>query len=49
MVIEKLPEIARAVADPLSRIGNITIIGGGSKAGNGRRRWRVMRWALSRP
>jgi len=29
MVIEKLPEIARAVAEPLSKIGNITIIGGG--------------------
>ena len=29
MVIEKLPEIARAVAEPLSRIDKITIIGGG--------------------
>lgn len=29
MVIERLPEIARAVAEPMSRIGNITIIGGG--------------------
>ena len=30
MVIEKLPEIAAAVAEPMSKIGNITIIGGGS-------------------
>jgi len=29
MVIEKLPEFARAVAEPLSRIDKITIIGGG--------------------
>lgn len=35
MVIEKLPEIARAVAEPLSKIGNITIIGGGSGDGSG--------------
>ncbi|MBC8570015.1 flotillin family protein [Zongyangia hominis] len=35
MVIEKLPEIARAVADPMSKIGNITIIGGGSGEGDG--------------
>lgn len=34
MVIEKLPDIARAVAEPMSRIGNITIIGGG-KNGDG--------------
>lgn len=33
MVIEKLPEIARAVAEPLSKIGNITIIGGGANGG----------------
>lgn len=33
MVIERLPEIARAVAEPMSRIGNITIIGGGSGEG----------------
>lgn len=34
MVMDKLPEIAKAVAEPMSRIGNITIIGGGS-GGNG--------------
>ena len=34
MVIEKLPEIAKAVSEPLSKIGNITIIGG-SGDGNG--------------
>ena len=28
MVVDKLPEIARAVSEPLSKIGNITIIGG---------------------
>jgi len=33
MVIDKLPEIARAVADPLSKIGNITIIGGSGTEG----------------
>lgn len=30
MVIEKLPEVARAVSEPLAKIGNITIIGGGN-------------------
>lgn len=35
MVIEKLPEIARAVAEPMARIGNITIIGGGGETGEG--------------
>lgn len=35
MVIEKLPEIARAVAEPLSRIDKITIIGGGGNGGDG--------------
>lgn len=35
MVIEKLPEIARAVADPMAKIGNITIIGGGQEDGAG--------------
>lgn len=35
MVIEKLPDIAKAVAEPMSKIGNITIIGGGSGAGDG--------------
>lgn len=30
MVIEKLPEIAKSVAEPMSKIGNITIIGSGS-------------------
>lgn len=35
MVIEKLPEIARAVAEPMAKIGNITIIGGGSENGDG--------------
>lgn len=34
MVIERLPEIARAVAEPMSRIGNITIIGGGGENGD---------------
>ena len=33
MVIEKLPDIARAVAEPMSKIGNITIIGGGGEEG----------------
>ncbi len=35
MVIEKLPEIAKAVAEPLSRIGNITIIGGSGEGSDG--------------
>lgn len=35
MVIDKLPEIARAVSEPLSRIGNITIIGGSGEESNG--------------
>lgn len=38
MVIEKLPEIARAVAEPMAKIGNITIIdgsGGNSEGGGG--------------
>lgn len=35
MVIEKLPEIARAVADPMAKIGSITIIGGGQEDGAG--------------
>lgn len=35
MVIEKLPEIAHAVAEPLSKIGNITIIGGNGDGTNG--------------
>lgn len=35
MVIEKLPEIARAVAEPMSKIGNITIIGGGGEGDGG--------------
>ncbi len=30
MVIEKLPEVARAVSEPLAKIGDITIIGGGN-------------------
>lgn len=33
MVIDKLPEIARAVAEPMAKIGNITIIDGGSSDG----------------
>ena len=33
MVIAKLPEIAHAIAEPMGRIGNITIIGGGSEDG----------------
>ena len=35
MVIEKLPEIARAVAEPMSRIGSISIIGGSGGDGEG--------------
>lgn len=35
MVIEKLPEIAKAVAEPLSKIGNITIIGGSGEGADG--------------
>ena len=37
MVIEKLPEIARAIAEPMSKIGNITIIdgSGGGESGGG--------------
>ena len=35
MIIEKLPEIAKAVAEPMSKIGNITIIGGGSDGNTG--------------
>ena len=35
MVIEKLPDIAKAIAEPMSRIGNITIIGGGDGEGSG--------------
>ncbi len=34
MVIRQLPEIARAVAEPMSKIGNITILGGGSDGGS---------------
>lgn len=33
MVIEKLPEIVGAVAEPMSKIGDITIIGGGNGEG----------------
>lgn len=33
MVIDKLPEIARAIAEPMGKIGNITIIGGGGEDG----------------
>ena len=33
MVIDKLPEIARAIAEPMAKIGNITIIDGGSADG----------------
>ncbi len=35
MVIDKLPEIARAIAEPMSKIGNITIIDGGGNGSNG--------------
>ena len=35
MVIEKLPEIARAIAEPMSKIGNITIIDGSGNGENG--------------
>ena len=44
MVIRQLPEIARAVAEPMSKIGNITILGGGSDGGSARD---VTRMALS--
>ena len=30
MVMDILPEFARAIADPMSKIGNVTVIGGGS-------------------
>lgn len=33
MVIEKLPEIAAAIAQPMSQISNMTIIGGGNNDG----------------
>lgn len=35
MVMDKLPEIARAVSEPMSKIGNITIIGGGGGDNDG--------------
>lgn len=35
LLIEKLPEIARAIAEPMSRISNITIVGGGTGHGTG--------------
>ena len=35
MVIAKLPDIAKAIAEPMSKIGNITIIGGGGEDGGG--------------
>jgi flotillin len=35
LLIEKLPEIARAIAEPMSRISNITIIGNGEGTGTG--------------
>ncbi len=35
MVVEKLPEIARAIAEPMSKIGNITIIDGSGSGENG--------------
>lgn len=31
MIIDKMPEIARSIAEPMSQIGNITIIGGGGE------------------
>lgn len=34
MVIEQLPEIARAIAEPLSKIDKITVIGGSESASN---------------
>ena len=30
MVMDILPEFARAIAEPMSKIGNVTVIGGGS-------------------
>ena len=33
MVMDILPEFAKAVAEPMSRIGNVTIIGGGEDGG----------------
>lgn len=35
MVMDKLPDFARAVAEPMSKIGNISIIGGGSDGSGG--------------
>ena len=35
MVIKALPEIAKNVAEPLTQIDKITIIGGGDNGGNG--------------
>ena len=34
MVIDKLPEIARAIAEPMAKIGNITIIDGSGEKGD---------------
>ena len=34
MVIDKLPEIARAIAEPMAKIGNITIIDGSGREGD---------------
>ena len=49
MVIEKLPEIARAVAEPMAKIGNITIIGGGSENGDGAGAADVARYTVGAP
>ena len=35
LLIEKLPDIARAISEPMGRISNITIVGGGSGPGTG--------------
>ncbi|MGB5824785.1 MAG: SPFH domain-containing protein [Proteocatella sp.] len=34
MIVAQLPEIARAVAEPMAKIGNISIIGGGADNGS---------------
>jgi len=35
MVMDILPEVAKAIAEPMGRIGNISIIGGGGEDGGG--------------
>lgn len=35
MIVEQLPEFAKAISEPMSKIGNITIIGGGNNTSGG--------------